>query len=496
MDTIHFYGTSDPYGFLSNFLKAPMVLDGSTWPTVEHYYQAQKFADPAKQAAIRAAPTPGVAKQLAWAPDAGFRADWDAVRDEVMLTAIRAKFTQHPDLRAQLLATGDTWLAEHTTKDHYWADGGDGSGQNQFGRLLMQVRSELKAQAVPSVNQVVLDWLFDAGKIDLRRSARLELAPPLHAAPVPWERVEGMLLGLAIGDALGNTSESKTPPERRMRYGEIRDYLPDRHAAGAAVGLPSDDSQLAFWLLEQLNADGELLPEQLARRFTRQQIFGIGSTVQKFLVNYKEQGLPWYDSGVHSAGNGALMRIAPILLPHLRAPSNKLWVDTALAAMVTHNDAASTAACLAFVAMLWELLGRTTPPPPTWWLDTYVEVARDLEGETTYAPRGGNFLGYRGPLWRYVAERVGDAFARDVPVLEACEAWHSGAYLMETVPCLLYILMRHGNDPETAIVRAVNDTRDNDTIAALVGAAVGALHGAHALPARWQQGLLGPFGCG
>ena len=123
-----------------------------------------------------------------------------------------------------------------------------------------------------------------------------------------------------------------------------------------------------------------------------------------------------------------------------------------------------------------------------------MEVARDLEGETAYAPRGGNFLGYRGPLWRYVAERVGDAFARDVPVLAACEAWHSGAYLMETVPCLLYILMRHGDDPETAIVRAVNDTRDNDTIAALVGAAVGALHGARALPARWQQGLLGRLG--
>jgi len=61
----------------------------------------------------------------------------------------------------------------------------------------------------------------------------------------------------------------------------------------------------------------------------------------------------------------------------------------------------------------------------------------------------------------------------------------------KTVPTVLYLLMRHGRDPEEAIVRAVNDTKDNDTIAAIVGAAVGALHGAGALPARWRDGLLG-----
>ncbi len=49
-------------------------------------------------------------------------------------------------------------------------------------------------------------------------------------------------------------------------------------------------------------------------------------------------------------------------------------------------------------------------------------------------------------------------------------------------------------DPEEAIVRAVNDTRDNDTVAAIVGAAVGALHGAEALPKRWRDGLLGRTG--
>ena len=144
MDTILFYNAGDAYGFLSNFYRAPIDLDGFSWPTTEHYFQAQKFADPDQQGAIRAAPSPGAAKELAWSSEMVCRSDWDAVRDEVMLQALRAKFTQHPDLQAQLLATGDAVLVEHTHRDRYWADGGDGAGLNRLGVLLMAVRAELQ----------------------------------------------------------------------------------------------------------------------------------------------------------------------------------------------------------------------------------------------------------------------------------------------------------------------------------------------------------------
>jgi ADP-ribosylglycohydrolase len=71
----------------------------------------------------------------------------------------------------------------------------------------------------------------------------------------------------------------------------------------------------------------------------------------------------------------------------------------------------------------------------------------------------------------------------------ACDRWYSGAYLLETVPSVLQVLALHAHDPEEAIVRAVNDTKDNDTIGAIVGAAVGALHGRQALPQRWLSQL-------
>jgi ADP-ribosylglycohydrolase len=79
----------------------------------------------------------------------------------------------------------------------------------------------------------------------------------------------------------------------------------------------------------------------------------------------------------------------------------------------------------------------------------------------------------------------------DVSTLDALSRWYSGAFLLETIPAVIFLLARYGHDPEEAIVRAVNDTKDNDTIAAIVGAVVGALHGRAALPERWVTNLLG-----
>ncbi len=72
------------------------------------------------------------------------RRDWESVKVAVMAAAVRAKFTQHDDLRATLLGTGDAKLVEHSENDDYWGDGGDGSGKNMLGQILMRIRSELR----------------------------------------------------------------------------------------------------------------------------------------------------------------------------------------------------------------------------------------------------------------------------------------------------------------------------------------------------------------
>jgi ADP-ribosyl-[dinitrogen reductase] hydrolase len=339
-------------------------------------------------------------------------------------------------------------------------------------------------------NRDLLDSLFENRKINLRRGGLFDTAPEPMPKDFDFGKVEGMMLGLAIGDALGNTSEGMPPSDRGYHYGEIRDYLPNRHAGGKAVGLPSDDTQLAFWTLEQMIEDKGFNPEHVARRFCRDRVFGIGRSVAEFIRNFNS-GKPGYDCGPKSAGNGALMRIAPMVIPHLKTATPDLWVDTALCAMLTHNDSGSTASCISFVSMLWQLLKMDTPPDPEWWLETYIAVARELEVGEEYTPRGGAFMDYRGPIWKFAQEKVVAAYRKNLSVVEACNSWNSGAYLLETVPSVIYILMKHGQNMEEAIVSAVNDTNDNDTIAAIVGAAVGALHGRSAIPERWLKNLLG-----
>ena len=143
-EVIHFYSTSGEYGCFSNFSRHAITLQGKRWPTSEHYFQAQKFVGTEHADAVRKAKTPGESARMGRDRKRPLRRDWESVKDAVMLDAVRAKFTQHDDLQATLLGTGDAKLVEHTEKDSYWGDGGDGSGKNRLGQILMTVRDELR----------------------------------------------------------------------------------------------------------------------------------------------------------------------------------------------------------------------------------------------------------------------------------------------------------------------------------------------------------------
>jgi ribA/ribD-fused uncharacterized protein len=147
MSEIRFYRVSDAYGCFSNFSPHPITLDGKAWPTSEHYFQAQKFEDEQHQEAIRTTKSPMIAARMGRDRKKTLRPDWEAVKISIMTDAVRAKFTQHDDIRAILLGTADARLVEHTTNDSYWGDGGDGSGKNMLGQVLMRVRDELRGSS-------------------------------------------------------------------------------------------------------------------------------------------------------------------------------------------------------------------------------------------------------------------------------------------------------------------------------------------------------------
>lgn len=146
---IKFYHINEPYGVFSNFDRThPIKMAGKMWPSTEHFFQAMKFqsTDETHMENIRLAPTPRLAAAMGRDRTHPLRTDWESIKYDIMKQAIIAKFTQYPELRTFLIETGDAELIEHTTNDNVWGDGGDGSGQNLLGKILMEVRENIRCQ--------------------------------------------------------------------------------------------------------------------------------------------------------------------------------------------------------------------------------------------------------------------------------------------------------------------------------------------------------------
>ncbi|GLV59848.1 hypothetical protein KDH_66720 [Dictyobacter sp. S3.2.2.5] len=129
--------------YLANDYPAPITLAGRTYATVQHAYWAMATTDAEARERIIYAQTAQEAQQIG--QQAPLRPDWNVVRLSVMTRLVRAKFQQHPDLAAQLIATGDGRLVNSQERSRYW--GFLGQGRNWLGRILELVRSELVEQA-------------------------------------------------------------------------------------------------------------------------------------------------------------------------------------------------------------------------------------------------------------------------------------------------------------------------------------------------------------
>lgn len=129
------------YGFLSNFHPSTIYIEGKSYPTVEHAYQSYKTLNESSREIIRLSKNPYDAKKLARSIE--IRPDWDDIKENLMLQFIRKKF-ENPFLRPLLLSTGDSELIfNNTWNDRVWGVC-RGSGKNLLGKILMQVRKEIR----------------------------------------------------------------------------------------------------------------------------------------------------------------------------------------------------------------------------------------------------------------------------------------------------------------------------------------------------------------
>jgi ribA/ribD-fused uncharacterized protein len=149
-----------PNRVFSNELILPTLIDGVSYPTVEHYVmvrKARQFGDEKAVQKIMKAKSAKSAKGVEKSIEGVKEDEWDAMKDDVMRVALRAKFTQHPELRKQLLETGAAVLGYANARDKYWSIGTSEDtdkskkpskwpGQNKLGVLLMELRETLRGE--------------------------------------------------------------------------------------------------------------------------------------------------------------------------------------------------------------------------------------------------------------------------------------------------------------------------------------------------------------
>ncbi len=123
--------------------------------TSEALYHWHKFPDHAAiRDAIRTADSAHAAFKIAEVNSSHRRADWDAVKIDVMREVLRAKVKQHPYVRRKLLATGTRELVENSWRDDFWGWGPNRDGQNRLGKLWMEIRAELTMSSLLNEEEV------------------------------------------------------------------------------------------------------------------------------------------------------------------------------------------------------------------------------------------------------------------------------------------------------------------------------------------------------
>jgi ribA/ribD-fused uncharacterized protein len=152
---IKFYRANErPYGAFSNLFRRTLVFEGREFPTAEHAYQAGKARKEAVREWILSAPSPSLVAMAAhglytW----DIVPNWTTIKFDRMRSVLRAKFTQHEDLGALLLQTGEARLVEvgrtNNSVNRIWGEV-NGKGLNMLGLLLMEIRTELRKSSAGS----------------------------------------------------------------------------------------------------------------------------------------------------------------------------------------------------------------------------------------------------------------------------------------------------------------------------------------------------------
>lgn len=145
---VRFHDPNDPqYGAFSVLSPHPVTIRHVTYPSVHHFFLCERFkGSGVEQEILKASSLWEVDRQVRKGEIAGLQLEnWDAIKVDVMLLGNYYKFRQNPNAMHILLGTHQKLLIDSTPADHFWGDGGDGTGKNLLGTILQAVRKRLHA---------------------------------------------------------------------------------------------------------------------------------------------------------------------------------------------------------------------------------------------------------------------------------------------------------------------------------------------------------------
>ena len=295
------------------------------------------------------------------------------------------------------------------------------------------------------------------------------------------DRHRGCLLGLAVGDALGTTLEFRPPGTFRP----LTDLV-GGGPFGLAPGQWTDDTSMALCLAESLLARGGFDARDQMDRYVRWWregylsstgvCFDIGGTVsgalRRFLADEERRpgaGDPFAGyTDPRTAGNGSLMRLAPVPLFFARHGAAEAIAQAGESSRPTHGAPAAVDACRYMAGLI---------------LGALAGASKELLIAPAFAPAGAEDIWTREPLAEPVAVVAAGSFlTREPPRIRGT------GYVVDSLEAALWAFAR-SEDFESGALLAVNLGDDADTTGAVYGQLAGAFYGEGGIPGRWLERL-------
>ena len=283
------------------------------------------------------------------------------------------------------------------------------------------------------------------------------------------DRIHGSLLGLAIGDALGAPIEFSKPGS----FKPIKDF----HSGGMFklnAGEFTDDTSMALCLAESLNrCNGFDAKDQMETYWkwlaeghlsVRDKAIGVGKTTMRAIFQYKKSGDPYSSvTNSMSAGNGCIMRLAPVPLFYADNPLKAIEMSGE-SSRTTHGLQITIDACKYFGGLIWGALN---------------EVSKEELLSANYSPVNGYWDEHEMESDLSLVS-LGSFKEKNPP-----EIIGSG-YVVESLEAALWAFYNSDNF-EDGVLKAVNLGNDADTTGAIYGQLAGAYYGLEAIPDRFKN---------